>query len=266
MYNEFSQEDNNVYYKKYCTKLNTSKCQNKGVDKICVKLVKNLIHLSNVPLNNDRDERCYLLKHWLYDEIRKKFGANYNDVSKEPVIAELKEVVYRINNNYLHDKPCYCEFVGTLKDWKEEKELHDYFQSYDKIESNINADGDKCNNYFNKLVAINKIYEEHLGKCCYCYRSGYCYDTCPDYFKCDDKYNPYKIFLKLDCTEEISKNFKKVNKPQGIDYYVITEKYDLFFIVTQLFLGILGILMIFFIFYKVNKNITISIIYYMLTF
>ncbi|KMZ90579.1 hypothetical protein PVMG_05726 [Plasmodium vivax Mauritania I] len=225
-----------------------------------------------MPRSIEREERCYLIKHWLYDEIRKKFGANYNDVSEEPVIAELKDVVYHINNYYLHDQPCYCDFVGTLKTWKEEKELHDYFQSYDKIESNIEKDSGRCNRYFNKLVAINKLYEEHFGKCCYCYRSGDCYDSCPGYFKCDDKYNPYNIFVKLDCNEENSKSFKKANKPQGIDNYVISEtiksillalksKFDLFDFVTISVLGILGILMIFFIFYKVNKNISISIIY-----
>ncbi|KMZ78184.1 hypothetical protein PVIIG_04958 [Plasmodium vivax India VII] len=276
-YEEFNQEDMSKYYKRYCTKLNTSECKVKGVDKICVNLVKNLIHLSDIPWNNKRDERCYLLKHWLYYEIRKIFADNSYDVSKEPVIAELKEVVYRINNNYLHDKPCYCDFVGTLNTWKEEKLLHDYFQSYDNIKSNIEKDSDKCNNYFDNLVAINKLYEEHFGKCCYCYRSGDCYDSCPGYFKCDDKYNPYTIFLKLGCNEEISKSFKKANKPQGIDNYVISEtiksillalksKFDLFDFVTLSVLGILGTLMIFFIFYKVNKNITISIIYCLLTF
>ncbi|SCO75049.1 VIR protein [Plasmodium vivax] len=260
-YEEFNKDDNSEYYKTYCTKLNTPKCQNKGVDKICVNLVKNLIHLSGMPQDKERDERCYLLKHWLYNEIRKIFSAKYNDVSKEPVIAELKDVVYHVNNYYLHDKPCYCDFVGTLNTWKEEKLLHDYFQSYDKIESEIKEDSGKCNNYFDNLVAINKLYEEHFGKCCYCYRSGDCYDSCPGYFKCDDKYNPYNIFVKLDCKEEISKSFKKVNKPQGIDNYVITEsirsyllalksKFDLFDFVTLSAFGILGILMIFFIFYK----------------
>ncbi|VUZ98520.1 PIR protein [Plasmodium vivax] len=260
-YEEFSQEYNSEYYKTYCTKLSTSKCRDKGVDKICLKLVKNLIHLSGMPRNNKRDEHCYLLKHWLYDEIRKIFGNSSYDVSKEPVIDELKEVVYRINNYYLHDQPCYCDFVGTLKTWKEEKELHDYFQSYDKIESNINADSGKCDKFLKNIVAINKLYEEHFGECCYCYRSGDCYDSCPGYFKCDEKYDPYNIFVKLGCNEEISKNFKKVNKPQGIDNYVISEtiksillalksKFDLFDFVTLSVLGILGTLMIFFIFYK----------------
>ncbi|CAG9476330.1 unnamed protein product [Plasmodium vivax] len=259
-YKEFSEEDNSEY-KNYCTKLNTPECKNKGAYKICVNLVKNLVHLSDMPQNKERDEHCYLLKHWLYNEIRKIFSAKYNDVSKEPVIAELKDVVYYINNYYLHDKPCYCDFVGTLNTWKEEKLLHDYFQSYDKIESNIEKDIGRCDNYFNKLVEINKLYEEHFGKCCYCYRSGDCYDSCPGYFKCDDKYDPYNIFLKLGCNEENSKKFKKANKPQGIDNYVITEsirsyllalksKFDLFDFVTLSAFGILGILMIFFIFYK----------------
>ncbi|CAI7723118.1 PIR protein [Plasmodium vivax] len=261
IYNELSQENNSEYFKKYCTKLNASECKGKDVDKICVKLVKNLIHLSGTPRNKERDERCYLLKHWLYYEIRKIIGDNSYDVSKEPFIDELKEVVYRINNYYLHDKPCYCDFVGTLNTWKEEKLLHDYFQSYDKIESEIKEDSGKCNKYFKNLVDINNLYEKHFGKCCYCYRSGDCYDSCPGYFKCDDKYNPYNIFVKLDCKEEISKSFKKVNKPQGIDNYVITEsirsyllalksKFDLFDFVTLSAFGILGILMIFFIFYK----------------
>ncbi|KMZ83381.1 hypothetical protein PVBG_05928 [Plasmodium vivax Brazil I] len=264
-YKELDEEDPNVYYKQYCTKINSFECKHKGVSNICHKLVKNLMHLSEMPKDTKRDERCYLLKHWLYRELRKIFSSNINDVSKEPVITKLKEVFFNINNKYLSERPCYCYFDDTMDKWKDDKQLHDYFQIYEKLAENIKTSSNSCDNYFGYLSSINKLYKKYIGECCYCFKSENCTDICPGYFKCDEKFNPYNLYLQLKCTGEPPKYFEKVDKPLGIDHYVITEsqKYallqyrltsDPFYMMAFYVLGVLGIFMTFFVFYKVNKN------------
>ncbi|KMZ95688.1 hypothetical protein PVMG_05832 [Plasmodium vivax Mauritania I] len=264
-YNELDEVDTNVFYKQHCTEIKSFECQHKGVSNICHKLVKNLMHLSEMPKGTKRDERCYLLKHWLYRELRQIFRSNLNDVSKEPVITKLKEVFFYINNKYFPDSPCYCYFDDTMNKWKENKQLHDYFQIYGKIEENIKSSNDSCNKYFEYLSSINELYKKNIGECCYCFKSENCTDICPGYFKCDEKFNPYNLYLQLKCTGEPPKDFEKVDKPLGIDHYVITEsqKYallsyrltsDPFYMMAFYVLGVLGILMTFFVFYKVNKN------------
>ncbi|CAG9484543.1 unnamed protein product [Plasmodium vivax] len=260
-YKELDEEDPNVYYKQYCTGIKSFECKHKGVSKICHKLVKNLMHLSEMPKDTKRDERCYLLKHWLYRELRKIFSSNINDVSKEPVITKLKEVFFNINNKYLSERPCYCYFDDTMDKWKDDKQLHDYFQIYEKLAENIKTSSNSCDNYFGYLSSINKLYKKYIGECCYCFKSENCTDICPGYFKCDEKFNPYNLYLQLKCTGEPPKYFEKVDKPLGIDHYVITEsqKYallqyrltsDPFYMMAFYVLGVLGIFMTFFVFYK----------------
>ncbi|KMZ77283.1 hypothetical protein PVIIG_05328 [Plasmodium vivax India VII] len=264
-YKELDKEDKKIHYKHYCTEIKTFECQHKGVSNICHKLVKNLMHLSEMPKDTKYDERCYLLKHWLYRELRKIFSSNINDVSKEPVITKLKEVFFNINNEYLSERPCYCYFDDTMDKWKENKQLHDYFQIYEKLAQNIKTSNNSCDEYFEYLSSINELYKKNIGECCYCFKYDNCTDICPGYFKCDEKFNPYNLYLQLKCTGEPLKDFEKVDKPLGIDHYVITEsqKYallsyrltsDPFYMMVFYVLGVLGILMTFFVFYKVNKN------------
>ncbi|KNA02603.1 hypothetical protein PVNG_05147 [Plasmodium vivax North Korean] len=264
-YKELDKEDKKIHYKHYCTEIKTFECQHKGVSNICHKLVKNLMHLSEMPKDTKYDERCYLLKHWLYRELRKIFSSNINDVSKEPVITKLKEVFFNINNEYLSERPCYCYFDDTMDKWKENKQLHDYFQIYEKLAQNIKTSNNSCDEYFEYLSSINELYKKNIGECCYCFKYDNCTDICPGYFKCDEKFNPYNLYLQLKCTGEPLKDFEKVDKPLGIDHYVITEsqKYallsyrltsDPFYMMAFYVLGVLGILMTFFVFYKVNKN------------
>lgn len=262
LYDELNKKDTIDNYKYYCTELEKHECTHPGVTTLCTKAVKNLIHLSLMPQNEERDERCFTLKHWLYQEIRKIFHRNTTNASYEPVITKLKDVVLRINNTHFSGKPCYCSFDGTLNEWKEQKYLHDYFKSFDSIESFINKDQDACKKHFGSVNYTNKLYEKYIGECCYCFKSGHCKEWCPDYFKCEDTLNPYNLYLKLKCTEEHAKDFTIVDKPISIDNHVITttrnslllayqnKLQDPFYSTVLYAFGTLGIFMIFFVFYK----------------
>ncbi|VUZ93687.1 PIR protein [Plasmodium vivax] len=262
LYEELNKEDQIDNYKNYCTELEKHECTHPGVTTLCTKAVKNLIYLSLMPQNEERDERCFSLKHWLYQEIRKIFNRKSTNVSYEPVITKLKDVVLRINNTHFSGKPCYCSFDGTLNEWKEQKYLHDYFKSFDSIESFINKDQDACIKHFGSVNYTNKLYEKYIGECCYCFKSGHCKEWCPDYFKCEDTLNPYNLYLKLKCTEEHAKDFTIVDKPISIDNHVITttrnslllayqnKLQDPFYSTVLYAFGTLGIFMIFFVFYK----------------
>ncbi|GAB69495.1 hypothetical protein PCYB_002440 [Plasmodium cynomolgi strain B] len=231
-----------------------------------IRAVRNLIHLSLMPQNEERDERCFSLKHWLYQETRNIFNQNSTNVNYEPAITKLMDVILRINNTHFSGKQCYCSFDGTLNEWKEEKDLHDYFKSFSSIESFINGNEDACIKNFGRVNYINRLYKKYIGECCYCFKSGHCNEWCPDYFKCEDNLNPYNLYLKLKCKEEHTKDFIKVDKPIGIDNHVITttrnsllSEYkkkiqDPFYSIVLYAFGTLCIFMIFSVFYKVVKN------------
>ncbi|GAB69488.1 hypothetical protein PCYB_002370 [Plasmodium cynomolgi strain B] len=227
-YKLLDEDDTNVYYKQYCTKLKSFECQHKGVRNICHKLVKNLMHLSEMPINTKRDERCYLLKHWLYRELRKIYSSNFNDVSREPVITILKEVFFYINNKYLSESPCYIFFDDTMNKWKEDKELHDYFQIYKDIYNKISTIPSEKTNYCKYVSHIYGLYKKYIKNCCEYYYNGNHYnDNCSDYFNCDKKYDPNNLLIKLDCSSKLSdEESQKIYNVATIDRLVklITEK------------------------------------------
>ncbi|SBT56226.1 PIR Superfamily Protein [Plasmodium ovale wallikeri] len=53
--------------------------------------------------------------------------------------------------------------------------------------------------------------------------SGGCMNMCPDYFRCDDTYNPHNLFKALKCKEyqKFYGGMQKIQKSHFADYHVI---------------------------------------------
>ncbi|SBS91499.1 PIR Superfamily Protein [Plasmodium ovale curtisi] len=185
-FNKVNGGDNN----KYCNDMCDLEKKYTGIKDLCKKLAKNIENLFKKN-QNERIDGCEHLYYWIYDHIWDMFSKN---------------------SNYISDKES-----------KEKKYLHDYFKNFDDIQGKIISDEYKCDEYHTYLYDINDLYEIYIKECCYCLKSGYCEENCGNYFLCNEKYNPYNLYLKLKCKYLSSgKDFKKVEKPLGVDHYVIT--------------------------------------------
>ncbi|SBT73145.1 PIR protein [Plasmodium ovale] len=259
-YEEFSKVNGNDH-KKYCNDICGLENNYKGIKDLCGKLAKNIENLSK---DKESVNGCEHLYYWIYDHIWGMFSKNSKYINDKEVVLKLLNAGY----NIIYELNFYeCLYHYDLKEsfdiWKDKKYLHDYFKNFYGIQDKISSGSYDCNAYYKYIDNINKLYENYIKECCYCLKSGSCQEYCRNYFLCNEKYNPYNLYLKLKCKYLSSgKDFKKVEKPLGVDHYVITasQKYaegtctklacDPFYVITLSMFTVIGIFFILFAFYK----------------
>ncbi|KNA02004.1 hypothetical protein PVNG_04427 [Plasmodium vivax North Korean] len=182
--------------------------------------------------------------------------------------AELKINPFLKNFKLTEDEPCLYNVVCGLGECKEMKDLFDYFKNYDYIRKcDVSKEQEKCQKYCKYVTYINELYEDYIGECCTYFMNGAHVGRCPKFFKCDEKYNPHILYSKLGCKDEKKDDdFKIVHKPRPIDYEVILKSKksfsstsnhllnDTFFIITSAIWGVIGILFLYFLYYKVSTQ------------
>ncbi|CAI7719438.1 PIR protein [Plasmodium vivax] len=279
LYKEFNKDDNKETYKEYCSKVTDIKGNTKVSD-FCKKLARNLINVTNLENREKRNIGCSYFIHWVYDELMKISDVKSNYSHNNPIIKELYNVVNEINMKEYMYKHCYVHFDYTLDEWKDWKVLHDYFMNY-KCNTNdyTGSDKEKCKISCEQLIKINELYAKYIKKSCTYFSNENYFTERPEYFNCDQKYNPYNLYLHLKCDGgEPEKVFEKVEPPQSIEHYskYITEKSeeqrllyekianqfrpskqeefsltsDPFYTAVLGVLGLLGVSLVFFVFYK----------------
>ncbi|SBT58098.1 PIR Superfamily Protein [Plasmodium ovale wallikeri] len=222
VYNELNREVITDNYYSICSKLLPFSKENCGLYGLCIKLarnVKDLYHLKN----KERTNRCEYITHWLFDRIQKILKIDTNNNYDTNALNEFFKVGYDIFH-ILGASDCLYNIINVnFDEQKEKKHLHDYFKDFDKIRCDNAINSMKCKSYCEYIEHINDLYGKYIGNCCYCFNSGGCMEMCPDYFKCDDTYNPYNLFETLKCkeNEKFVGRLKKVVKPLSVDYHVI---------------------------------------------
>ncbi|SBT71942.1 PIR protein [Plasmodium ovale] len=280
VYKELNADITGQNYYTICSKLIWYDEKHCGIFNLCNKLVRNLIKYSKMK-NKERTEHCSYITHWLYDQIGKIQNINSNNLYNTVAVSEL----FKVRNDILHQLDTFDCLYNTpninLKEKKEQKYLHDYFKNHSEMKCEDASSGNKCENYCNYITFISKIYAKYIDECCHCFESGYCRGKCPDFFKCDDNYNPHTLFEKLECNKfkELRETIKKVDRQIPEDHFVkwitdisvklphllnwdnkkssITSEeadnkitWDQFYIFALVSFGFFGVFLIFFIFYK----------------
>ncbi|SBS92895.1 PIR Superfamily Protein [Plasmodium ovale curtisi] len=199
-----------------------------GIYDLCIKVVRNLKKLSRME-NKKRTDRCEFITHWVYDEIRKIPNIFSNNSYGTDAIREFFNAVYDILRK-LDITNCFFNTINiNFDEQKEKKYLHDYFKNYNKIKNEIVCNNTECEKYCEYVTSINELYGKYINRCCYCFKFHGCKERYPDYFKCDDIYNPHNIFEKLKCNqiEKFRKGMVKVGKSNFADDHVLwlTDKY-----------------------------------------
>ncbi|CAI7719822.1 PIR protein [Plasmodium vivax] len=279
LYDHFNKDDNKETFKEYCNKRTFINGKSEIKD-LCKKLARNLINVTNLESSEKRNIGCSYFIHWVYTELMKISDVKSNYSHNNPVIKELYNVVNEINMKEHMYEHCYVHFDYTLDEWKDWKVLHDYFMNY-KCNTNDDdaSDKEKCKISCEQLIKINELYAKYIKKSCTYFSNENYFTERPEYFNCDQKYNPYNLYLHLKCDGgEPEKVFEKVEPPQSIEHYskYITEKSeeqrllyekianqfrpskqeefsltsDPFYTAVLGVLGLLGVSLVFFVFYK----------------
>ncbi|KNA01513.1 hypothetical protein PVNG_06520 [Plasmodium vivax North Korean] len=166
------------------------------VDKtFCNKIAKNLSILKD---ENDMQKRkygCYYFNHWLYDNIGKKYYDGNTKGKKVKVSEKLLDFVSLANSEHILIPSCKGNIYGKPEEWKEEKDLHDYFENHKDIKCN-DSDKSKCEKYVNYVTYIKTLYDTKVDNCCYDEELDE-YAFCEPYFKCENIYNPKDLLTKL---------------------------------------------------------------------
>ncbi|KMZ94899.1 hypothetical protein PVMG_05510 [Plasmodium vivax Mauritania I] len=217
-YKKYKELDNVVigeYSNNYCKE---SLGSTEEVDKtFCNKIAKNLSILKK---ENDMQKRtydCYYFNHWLYDNIGKKYYKGNAKGEKDKVSENLFNFASSAILQHIHISSCKGNPFGKPEEWKEEKDLHDYFENYEEIKCNV-SDKSKCEKYVNYVTYIKTLYEKNEERCCYeeeLYYGGFC----EPYFKCKSKYSPQNLLTKLQKElQALEKKFlKKVFFPYNFN-------------------------------------------------
>ncbi|SBT58576.1 PIR Superfamily Protein [Plasmodium ovale wallikeri] len=282
IYKKLNEENKYCGYNGYCIKINAHENSYPGISKLCTDIVENLVKLPEIEDAGDRNQRCLYYMYWIYDKINNMPISKSKNIGDYPVVHELFDVVNKVNHILEKNKQCYFDYnlESTIQGLSEMKYLHDYFNIYDHVKDKLSSLSDKKKSC-EYITHINTIYEKYIVSCCHCYGSNdiICHEDCPNYFKCDEEKNPFKLYSDLNCVSILNKNIKKIDKPVTVDNYVKwltkishenpellkprnthnsnTSKsmhnnstYDPFYAAMIISFSFLGILFTFFLFYK----------------
>ncbi|KNA01516.1 hypothetical protein PVNG_06217 [Plasmodium vivax North Korean] len=177
----------------YCKK--SLESTEEGDKTFCNKIAKNLSILKNEKDMQKRTYDCYYFNHWLYDNIGKKYYDGNTKGKKVKVSEKLLDFVSLANSEHILIPSCKGNIYGKPEEWKEEKDLHDYFENHKDIKCN-DSDKSKCEKYVNYVTYIKTLYDTKVDNCCYDEELDE-YAFCEPYFKCENIYNPKDLLTKL---------------------------------------------------------------------
>ncbi|KMZ92319.1 hypothetical protein PVMG_03674 [Plasmodium vivax Mauritania I] len=214
---------------KYCKKLISLKVNNEDVQTLCAKMVNNLKTLHTMSdVGKTPNDRCSFLTHWTRYHVMNLFSKHPSSNQDKYLLKELNDAIFNVNEDITErNNRCQYYLYGNWDDWKEEKDLHDYFENYDKInEYADNPHGDNPDKYCKYLSHINDLYKKYIADCCMCFirpKPG-CEEKCPKYFKCEKKYYPYDLISKLNCPNtKPSDSVKEIFKSVTLDHTVLVR-------------------------------------------
>ncbi|SBS82123.1 PIR Superfamily Protein [Plasmodium ovale curtisi] len=199
---KYKELDNDVDQDSYiseCRTILSSYSSYSEVCGLCIKFARNFRKLSKIlkDASYNSKKRCGYLNLWLFDEIRKIINTRDRVIDKGDIISKFKEVWVNINNTS-HPK-CgfeYYSIIHSLEEWKELKDLYDYFEHNVAIKSIISEDKPKCQQYIPYVTYINKIYEDYKDKCTI--RKN---EKCPDFLNFEESFKKIQPLNELLCKQ-----------------------------------------------------------------
>ncbi|SBT01566.1 PIR Superfamily Protein [Plasmodium ovale curtisi] len=187
-------------YSAHCNSITYPK-QNGHMRNVCKKILKYLEKSEKWKKNASEYDECILLNYWVYDKLAYYFGSG-ETLDMKNAFGSLQFIwSYLIDDSknptyYNKCKPLFREILDH-HDWKQRKELYDYYVDYSTLYATARDYPQKCEEYYKKIEAKKPLYE-HFEKECLSHTSN-CFEL---YEKCMD-YNPDKVLSNLPCHDQI---------------------------------------------------------------
>ncbi|SBS89180.1 PIR protein [Plasmodium ovale] len=165
--------------------------------KLCKRIVK---YLDKYSFRNDDislQQDCILLNYWVYDMLTRIFGAD-NQTDIRNAFGNLQYIwSYLVKDQYKTSyykkcKPLFNEILN-FDDWKQRKELYDYYVDYDTLFRTAMGYPEKCEEYYKKIDERTSLYKYFETKCL---SDKY---NCPEHYKNYTHYNPVLVLPQLPC-------------------------------------------------------------------
>ncbi|KMZ83302.1 hypothetical protein PVBG_06149 [Plasmodium vivax Brazil I] len=198
-------------YVQKCEKL-SSFHNGRGIKNTCAKLLKYL-DFDTISTNKDNKyDACMLLNFWVY---RRLF--DYLQTVDERYLHQAYANLQLIWNDFSNDKLKNtgnetCRPIHNLslyKDWKERKELYEYYVDYDDFSKKLLIWPDKCKEFY-EYVERKKTLYNHFNTGCPS-KDEY---RCPKFYSEYEKYHPDKVLHQLTCHKEMNK--KGASSPASV--------------------------------------------------
>ncbi|CAG9480857.1 unnamed protein product [Plasmodium vivax] len=238
--------------------------------KFCNNICNKLIKLSTILKDKNKiGDRCSYYNYWALEELWKIPDTNSvsntnSNVKNSFTYCEkiiLQKVIEGINRkNVVKNEPCKFYFDGTFNEWKNEKYMHDYFKNVDHLKGKTTVGNPKNKDYCEYVSKIASLYNDYLSECCTYFFFGYYWDHCPKFFKCNKDLNPYKLLKAFNCSDALLTKYpESLLQSLAIDRDVILRSRikgcrglacDPFYMTVLFGFSVLGILLLFFFFYK----------------
>ncbi|SBS94103.1 PIR Superfamily Protein [Plasmodium malariae] len=227
IYNILNQSVTGNQYDTICKELNENESGNNnptGSYNLCKQIARNAQFLSYKINESGYKNYCLHYTYWVYYKIKKILES-----SSESNKSELLTKFLKLNNTiYKHYNLYNCLYaikgnsIEGLNDKVDEKHLFDYFKNYDYIKKYDTCNKFNFSKYKNYLNHINELYKKHKTekKCC----EDLFWSDCPDYFYCQNEFDPNTLLQALNSNEsDKCKNLKKLEKTTQSGYLMDSE-------------------------------------------
>ncbi|SBT00679.1 PIR Superfamily Protein [Plasmodium malariae] len=221
IYNVLNEKVNESQYDEKCKTLqNTQNNVIEGSYELCKQILRNAKNLSERYNRPKYNYHCSHYKHWVYNKLKEILGNNSENSKLKTLISKFSEARKNIVATY---NAQFCKFelehntLQELNDKIEEKYLFDYFENYDSIKTYSTCQSVSFDKYKEYISNISKLYSKHKSKNKCCIDSFW--SDCPDYFKCQNEFDPNTLLSSLNDKNnnncDILKTLEKPSEPSN---------------------------------------------------
>ncbi|KMZ96092.1 hypothetical protein PVNG_06282 [Plasmodium vivax North Korean] len=217
----YNYDDLREYYNDCSSIVNISPKNKKNSLRIlCAQLVKYLKTKYTTMNNEEIKYHCVLLNYWIYSRLVYILRTEEMSVIA-PILGEFdlkwNDIVRELSGNPLNNKCIPDGRIITYNDWRNRKELYDYYVDYKYLISMAEMyDHNKCT-YYNKIKEKQALFDYFDGLC----KSSP--DKCPKLYNEHMSYNPNLVLSNLPCHSIMGK--ERAPPSEGGDVSKVTSSH-----------------------------------------
>ncbi|KMZ83468.1 hypothetical protein PVBG_05585 [Plasmodium vivax Brazil I] len=221
-YKQLNELENFSSYISKCEELSSFQKDNR-VKKVCARLLKYLESDAISRNKNNRYDVCMLLSFWVYsklfDSLKNKDANTLRQAygKLQPIWTDF------IDKELEKTEDQTCRPIHNLalhNDWRERKELYEYFVDYSPIKEIVDKYGKICNEFYVYVQNKARLYKHFESLC-----PDKNPNKCPEFYAQCKQYDPEKVLPRLDCYHEIKqeRDAAALSIPQLRDEHSVNE-------------------------------------------